>query len=145
MYVEDYRENSETVISNTENHLGKVPKEQTWEWKKGFWDCFYIIIGCMLSAFAITSILKSNGLITGGITGISLIIGKVAGINFTYIYYILSILVLITAWVTMGRAEGLKIIALSILFPIFLIVFEKIGFCLVKGDMILAGGDRHNR
>ncbi len=106
--------------------------------KKATWDFIYILIGCMLSAYAITSILKSNGLISGGITGISIIIDKLTGINYTYVYYVLSLLVLLLAWVTMGRREGLKIVALSILFPLFLIVFERLGFCLVKGDMILA-------
>lgn len=106
--------------------------------KKLLWDCFYIILGCVLSAFAITSILKSNGLVTGGITGISIILDKITGINFTYIYYLLSLIVLLLAWIAMGKNEALKIIALSVMFPVFLIIFQKLNFSLIQDDMILA-------
>ena len=92
----------------------------------------------MLSAFAITSILRSNGLTTGGIVGISIILDEVTGVNYTYIYYALSLIVLIMAWISIGRGEGLKIIFLSVLFPLVLIVFDNLNFCLIEDDMILA-------
>lgn len=82
--------------------------------KKLLCDYLYVLLGCVLSAFAVTSILKSNGLVTGGITGISIILDKLTGVNYTYIYYILSLLVLLLAWIGMGRNEALKIVALSI-------------------------------
>lgn len=61
-------------------------------------DCLFVIMGSVLIAFAITSILKPNGLITGGITGVSFILEKLIQINYTYIYCVLSILVLLVAW-----------------------------------------------
>jgi uncharacterized membrane-anchored protein YitT (DUF2179 family) len=108
------------------------------DYKKLFWDYFYVVIGCILSAFAITSILKSNGLVTGGITGISIILDRITGINYTYLYYLLSMIVLLLAWLGIGRYEALKIIVLSILFPVFLIIFQMLNFCLIEDDMILA-------
>lgn len=106
--------------------------------RKVLFDYFSIILGCILSAFAITSILKSNGLITGGIVGISIILDKVTGMNYTYIYYALSLAVLISAWISIGKREGLKIIFLSVLFPLVLIVFDNFNFYLIKDDMTLA-------
>lgn len=101
-------------------------------------DCLFVALGSILIAFAITSILKPNGLITGGITGISIILEKLININYTYIYYVLSILVLLSAWLSMGKREGIKIITLSIIFPFVLIVFEKFNFSFIKNDMMLA-------
>lgn len=108
------------------------------KYKKMLLDFIFIMSGCVLVAFAITSILKPNGLVTGGITGISIILDKVLHIQYTYIYYLLSILVLITAWITLGRREGLKIIFLSITFPLILIIFQRFNFCFISHDLMLA-------
>lgn len=108
------------------------------DYKKVILDFLFVTIGSMLVAFAITSILKPNGLITGGITGISIILEKLFGIKYTYIYYVLSLLVLMIAWISMGKREGLKIITLSIIFPFILIIFESFNFSFIKNDMMLA-------
>ncbi|MBU3189569.1 YitT family protein [Clostridium bowmanii] len=101
-------------------------------------DSLFIAVGFILIAFSITSILKPNGLITGGITGLSIILEKLIHIKYTYIYYVLSILVLTIAWISMGKREGIKIITLSIIFPFVLIVFEKFNFYFIRDDMMLA-------
>lgn len=107
-------------------------------YKKIAFDLLYMTLGCVLLAFAITSILKPNGLITGGITGISIILDKLIHIKYTYVYYTLSILVLISARILMGTREALKIVVLSILFPLILILFEGFKFDFIENDMILA-------
>lgn len=106
--------------------------------KKTFLDFVFVICGCVLVAFAITSILKPNGLVTGGITGISIILDKLFHIQYTYIYYLLSIIVLISSWILLGKREGLKIISLSITFPVILIVFQRFNFCFISHDLMLA-------
>jgi len=111
---------------------------KTTEFNKLLLDCLFVSLGSALIAFAITSILKPNGLITGGITGISIILEKLIHIRYTYIYYVLSLLVLLTAWISMGKREGIKIITLSIIFPFLLIVFQSFQFCFIKNDMMLA-------
>lgn len=107
-------------------------------YKKAILDYLFVMVGCAMSAFAVTSILKPNGLVTGGITGISILLDGLIHINYTYIYYVLSILVLIIAWITLGKREGIKIITLSVLFPIILIVFERLNISFIKDDMTLA-------
>lgn len=101
-------------------------------------DAIFIAIGCFLVAFSVAAILKPNGLVTGGITGISLILEKVTHIKYTYINYCLALLVLTSAWITMGKREGLKIVTLSLLLPLVLIVFERYNIVFIKGDMLLA-------
>jgi uncharacterized membrane-anchored protein YitT (DUF2179 family) len=108
------------------------------DFNKDILDLLIVGIGCILTAFSITSILKPNGLITGGITGVSIILEQLINVKYTYIYYVLSIAVLITTWISMGKREGIKIITLSIVFPFVLIVFQKLNFCLIKDDMMLA-------
>jgi uncharacterized membrane-anchored protein YitT (DUF2179 family) len=108
------------------------------DYKKNIVDCIYIVIGCVLLAFAITSILKPNGLISGGITGISIMLDKVTGVKYTYFYYVLSILVLVSAWLSLGRREAGKILLLSMVFPMFLIVFETQHIYFIENDTILA-------
>lgn len=106
--------------------------------KKTIADYFFVLVGCILAAFAISSILKPSGLVTGGITGISIILEKFTGIKYTYIYYVLSLLVLLTAFMTMGKREGFKIITLSVLFPLILIIFENLNISFIKNDMMLS-------
>lgn len=101
-------------------------------------DLVFLIIGCIFCAFATTSILKPNGLITGGITGVAIIIEKLLHIKYTYIYYLLSILVLTIAGVTLGKREGLKIITVSLFFPIILIVFDRLQITCINNDLMLA-------
>ena len=108
------------------------------DFNKNIIDFFFVALGSLLIAFSITSILRPNGLITGGITGISIILEHLIHIKYTYIYYVLSILVLVVAWLSMGKREGIKIITLSIIFPFVLIVFERFNFSFIKNDMMLA-------
>lgn len=106
--------------------------------KKRIWDFVYISIGCTLLAFAISAILKPNHLITGGITGISIILDAVTGIPYTYLYYTLSVIVLLLTYLFLGRIEARKIMLLSIVFPLFLLVFNQFEFNLTENDMFLA-------
>ena len=88
----------------------------------------YIIVycGCILQAFAVTSILKPGGLVVGGFTGISIILAKIINIKYTFIYYFLCLLVLIAARFILGKKEALKIILLSVTYPIILILFDNL-------------------
>jgi len=108
------------------------------EFKNKVLDFIFVALGCMLVAFSITSILKPNGLISGGITGISIIMEGVVKISYEYIYYSLSLLVLIIAYLTLGKGEAIKIVTLSVTFPAILIVFERMNFVFIENDRILA-------
>ncbi len=108
------------------------------EFKSKVLDFIFVALGCMLVAFSITSILKPNGLISGGITGISIIMEGVIRVSYEYIYYSLSLLVLIIAYLTLGKGEAIKIVTLSVTFPAILIVFERMNFVFIENDRILA-------
>ncbi|GAB6109347.1 YitT family protein [Fusibacter bizertensis] len=101
-------------------------------------DIIYVLVGSVILAIAITSILKPNGMITGGITGFSLVVEKAFGINYTIIYYILSLSVLLLTRVTMGRTEAGKIMVFSVFFPLVLIVFSRFKMNITQNDLFLA-------
>lgn len=117
--------NIEVMMRNREN-------------EKKLKDIIYVLVGSVILAIAITSILKPNGMITGGITGFSLVVEKAFGINYTIIYYILSLSVLLLTRVTMGRTEAGKIMVFSVFFPVVLIVFSRFNMNITQNDLFLA-------
>lgn len=106
--------------------------------KKMALDLIFLMAGCALLAFGIASILKPNQLVTGGVTGISVILDKVLNIKYTYLYYAFSIIILISSRILLGKREALKILLLSLLFPSILMIFEGLNFHFIENDMILA-------
>lgn len=106
-------------------------------WTKYIIDAIYIIIGCTLLAFAITVILKPNNLITGGVTGLSIVLETVFNIPYTIAYYGMSITIVLITYISLGKKEVRKIVILSVVFPAFLIFFEY----LFSGWFNFTGGD----
>lgn len=91
-------------------------------------DYIVVYIGCIIQAFSVVCILRPNNLIVGGITGLSLTIGKIININYTYIYYAVCLMILVVAKVVLGMREVKKIILLSTTYPIILILMNHINF-----------------
>lgn len=67
-------------------------------------DIFLIVMGSVLCATAINGILIRQNFVTGGITGISLIIHKfIPGIHLGWIYVLLNVPLFALAWMAVGR------------------------------------------
>lgn len=95
---------------------------------KKIMDYIVVYLGCFIQAFSIVCILKPNNLTVGGITGLSLTIGKILDINYTYIYYATCLLILVAAKIVLGMREVKKIILLSTTYPLILILVNQIKF-----------------
>lgn len=108
------------------------------KFKKIFIDYLFLIVGTSLMAFAVTAILRPNNLITGGITGMSILLDGIMDIPYTIYYYALTIIVLVLALIFLGKKKVGKIIMVSIVFPPMLILFEFLDFRLIQNDMFLA-------
>ncbi len=106
--------------------------------KKILFDTLYLTIGCFITAFAVNYILKPNGLITSGITGLAILLEKYLQINYTYLYYIATFIILITTYILLGKKEVSKIIFISILYPTVLLLMQGIDFKFVENDLLLA-------
>ena len=69
-----------------------------------FFDLFYISAGNILCAIAINGILIPNQFITGGITGLALLIHKfLPALNAGWIYFFLNLPLFTLAWMAVGR------------------------------------------
>lgn len=101
-------------------------------------DLIYVVMGSIILAIAITSILKPNGIITGGITGFSLVLEKIFGLDYTIFYYMMSLIVLMVTRFTLGKVEARKIIVFSLFFPIVLILFNGLEINIMQNDLFLA-------
>lgn len=106
--------------------------------KKFLYDTIYLTVGCLTTAFSVNFILKPNGLITSGITGLAIILEKYLLINYSYIYYIVTFIILIATFILMGKKEIMKIVFLSILYPTVLLLMQGIDFKFVENDLLLA-------
>lgn len=107
--------------------------------KKKILDYIIIYTGCFIQAFSVTCILKPNNLTVGGITGLVLTIDKFTGINYTYLYYSICLLILVCARIFLGKKEVKKIILFSVTYPVILIIMNhfKFNFLADTPDKIL--------
>ena len=96
-----------------------------------------IILGCFITAFSVNCILVPNKLSTSGVTGLSQMAERFTGINYSYIYYVFSITILIIAFFTLRREEFMKIIFVSFLYPTLLVLTGMFHFVFVQGEMFL--------
>ncbi len=101
-------------------------------------DFAIVIVGCFLTAFATTALLRANGLTVSGITGLSITLESIINISYVYIYYVIVFLILIATLIFLGKKETGKIVLLAILFPTALEIFELIKFEVIISDPLLA-------
>lgn len=101
-------------------------------------DLVYVLLGSIILAIAITGILEPNGIITGGITGFSLVLEKIIHIHYTYIYWAISLMVLVATYVFLGGREASKIAGFSLVFPVVLILFSRLKLNFIQNDLFLA-------
>lgn len=100
---------------------------------------FFVYIGCIIQAFSVNVILKPNNLTVGGFTGLSLALEKIIGVRYSLIYYLLCLITLILAFKFLGRKAGLKIVLLSLTYPLILMIFDFFNlFTIILDDKLLA-------
>ena len=79
----------------------------------------FLIIGCFFLAFAFNVFFRPNNLVTGGISGISIIVNKVSGISNSLFITISYILLLLLSYILLGRQTTKYSLIVSILYPLF--------------------------
>lgn len=99
---------------------------------------FFLVLGCLCCSIATNWILIPNGLAAPGITGISLTVEHFTGINYSWIYYAITIIILILTWFTLGKKDASNIVILSILYPAVLSVLSYIDVEIVFQDKLIA-------
>lgn len=73
-------------------------------------DYIVITLGVVLFVMAWTSFLLPNNMIDGGLTGASALLSMVTGVSVDIWYFSINTLLLILAWIILGRSFGIKTI-----------------------------------
>jgi len=85
-------------------HVNGKPQPLFTSFKQLLQDILLISIGSVLCATAINGILIRQNFVTGGITGISLVVHKfIPGLHLGWIYLLLNIPLFALAWMAVGR------------------------------------------
>lgn len=103
------------------------------------WTCASILLGNAVLAFAIAAFTVPHGLIMGGVTGISLFLGRFLDLDVAVIVLILNLLALVLGLVVLGRTFLLATVGSSLLYPLLLDLTQKIpGIGALTDDPLLA-------
>lgn len=86
-----------------------------------------LIIGCLLSSIGFNMFFLPNGIVYGGVSGISIVMNKVFSIEPSMFILITSILLLILSFFTLGITKTKGSIAGSIIFPICIQLTANLG------------------
>ncbi len=102
-------------------------------------DYLFLVLACIVGAFATTAVLIPNGLTSGGLTGLVRILQHFVDINFSLAYYAGAFIILVIVIVTLGLREAKKVLLITILYPAVLFVMEFFDLQLLEErDVILA-------
>lgn len=108
----------------------------------GVFDYLVITVGVVLFVMAWTSFLLPNNMIDGGLTGASALLGMVTGISVDIWYFSINTLLLIIAWLVLGRSFGIRTIYAIVLSSALFRVLgdESMRFLWsVEGEMLYVG------
>ncbi len=102
-------------------------------------DMALLFLACSAGSFSTVAVMIPNGLTSGGITGISRMVQNYVSLDFSVIYYLLCLIIVIIVAISLGSNEVKKIIVLSVMYPVVLFIFERFHVELLEEkDMILA-------
>lgn len=87
-----------------------------------------LIIGCALLAFSFDVFFAPNNIVYGGVSGVSIVIDNILGIDKSLFVLVVSIILLFVSYFTLGWEKTKGSIAGSIIFPIFIKLFEPIAY-----------------
>ena len=85
-----------------------------------------IVIGNLLYSFGVKAIIEPNQLVTGGITGLSLYLGRLYNFNSTILISIFTFLIFVSGYFILGKELAAQTFASSVIYPICLVLFDYI-------------------
>lgn len=94
----------------------------------------FLVIGCFLLAFAFNVFFKPNNLVTGGVSGLSIVINKLFGISTSSFIVISYVLLLVLSYILLGKSVTKYSIIGSILYPAFVYITKNVG-TLIQFDV----------
>ena len=96
----------------------------------------FLILGVLIYAISYNLFFLKNNLVFGGVGGISIITQDI--IDPTIMILVLSIILLIISYFTLGKKETLNSLVGSLLFPLFIVLTKDIGkYIIIENDNLL--------
>lgn len=95
-----------------------------------------LVFGTFLLALTHNTLLLPNNLVAGGMSGLSIILQEVFGIDANMFIYVTSILLLIISFFALGKEVTYNTIVGAIIYPIMITLTQPIAkFILVRSDL----------
>lgn len=105
---------------------------------KKVWEIVCVVLGNLLYALAVKLFLLPSGLITGGTTGIALVVNRLTGVPISGFVFGFNVIMLILGFVMIGKAFALTTLASTFLYPFFLSMLDMIlGDYFITDDIFL--------
>ena len=86
----------------------------------------FLVIGCFLLAFAFNIFFSPNNLVTGGVSGLAIVINNIFGLSTSTFITISYILLLILSFIILGKETTKYSIVGSILYPLFVYLTKDV-------------------
>lgn len=88
-------------------------------------DYLFLTIGCLLLAVGVYFFKIQNNFVTGGVTGIGVILATLTPISASLWIWILNIILLILGFIVLGKETGIKTVYCSMLYSGFTFLLEN--------------------
>lgn len=86
----------------------------------------FLVIGCFLLAFAFNVFFSPNNLVTGGVSGLAIVINNIFGLSTSTFITISYILLLVLSFLILGKETTKYSIVGSILYPLFVYLTKDV-------------------
>lgn len=91
-----------------------------------------ILVGNILYSFGVKAIIEPNGLITGGVTGLSIFLSRTYEVDSTLLVAIFTAIIFIAGFIILGKELAVQTLTSSIIYPICLWMFDVIDLSFFK-------------
>ena len=112
--------------------MKKGKKEISSDTKESIFVGFSFVFGTFLLALCYNLFFVPNNIVVGGVSGLSLIINKLTGLNSQIFIYISSIILLIISYIFLGKESTGRSVIGTFLYPIFITFTEPIAKILLN-------------
>lgn len=86
----------------------------------------FLVIGCFLLAFAFNVFFSPNNLVTGGVSGVAIVINNIFGLSTSTFITISYIILLVLSFLILGKETTKYSIVGSILYPLFVYLTKDV-------------------
>lgn len=90
------------------------------------WNIVQVLIGSCILAISFNLFLLPNGIASGGVAGVSVLVERIAGIQPAVTQWVLNIPLFLAAIIVLGKKFGAKSILGSVVFPLFVLLTSHI-------------------